>query len=128
MPATIPRRDALVEQLEQRIAQLEQRLVALEAARASRRAARRRRGDAAVLARLVPALRALIGSAEFAACDLAETRDVTVRAALGTSSPKTIGRLLTRADGVEIDGCVIVACGDERGARLYRLEGVSAGF
>jgi hypothetical protein len=108
------------------------RVAALETAEAVRAQRQRitglRRGDAALLGKLVIALRSLLGSdEEFIARDLAETTHPIVRELLGNRSKKSIGRLLSRACDVPIGDYMIIARGVELRVRKYCVVGVLKG-
>lgn len=78
------------------------------------------RGDRERLARLLPAIAGALGSTEFASRDL--RADVpALRVALRGVSVKSIGRLLSRAEGIPIDGWVVERYGTEINVTLWRV-------
>jgi BMFP domain-containing protein YqiC len=124
VPASVVSSD---QALAARCAALEARVAALEAAEQQRQQRQRvaglRRGDAAFLVRLIPALRSLMGSEEFLARDLVDSEHPLVVRLVAGRSKKTLGRLLARAEGVAIGEYAIAGCGRELGVKKYRIEG-----
>lgn len=109
---------ARLEALEARIAALE----AQEAARTQRqRIAGLRRGDQALAAQLLPALAFRLGSCEFLSDYLSETRDPNLRYIVAGRSTKTIGRLLSRIEGVAFGDDVLEAAGKVNNRRQWRV-------
>jgi hypothetical protein len=80
------------------------------------------RDDRALLARVLPAIAGARGSEPFASRDLAE--DVpALRVVLRGLSVKSIGRLLSRAKGIPIDGWIVERYGTEINVVLWRVLG-----
>ena len=79
------------------------------------------RADRAVLARLLPAIAGDRGSEpfDFTSRDLRATPGL--RVVLRGLSVKQIGRLLSRAEGVPIDGYIVERCGVEINVTLWRV-------
>lgn len=78
------------------------------------------RGDRERVARILPAVAGALGSEPFASRDLAA--DVpALRVVLRGLSVKQIGRLLSRAEGVPIDGWILERCGKEINVALWRV-------
>jgi hypothetical protein len=129
MPTTgIRRRDvttsADVDVLARRLAALEAEVAMLKAAEAARVqrqcVAGLRRADAALGARLLQALAlALDPDTPFQSDFLSESRDVNLRFIVAGRSTKTIGRLLSRIEGVPLGGFVLVADGMVNGRRQW---------
>jgi hypothetical protein len=78
------------------------------------------RDDRAVLSRLVPAIAGALGSEPFTSRDLPDASP-GLRLVLRGLSPKQIGRLLSRAAGVPIDGWLVERCGTEINVTLWRV-------
>jgi hypothetical protein len=80
------------------------------------------RADRALLARLLPAIGGALGSEPFPSRDL-PTASPGLRVVLRGVSAKQIGRLLSRAEGVPIDGYIVERCGIEINVTLWRVVG-----
>jgi hypothetical protein len=101
-------------------------LKAAEAARVQRQqVAGLRRGDAAALVKILPAIAGAWGSEPFLSEHLADTAGL--RIVLAGRSPKKIGRLLARAEGVPLAGYVVEADGKDGNRRRWRVRGVLCG-
>lgn len=79
------------------------------------------RDDRALLARLLPAIAGVLGSEQFTSRDLAATSAPGLRFVLRGLSVKSIGRLLSRSEGVPIDGWLVERCGVEINVALWRV-------
>ncbi len=77
------------------------------------------REDKDRLCKILPAVVGAWGSEPFASRDLAT--DPGVRVVLKGLSPKQIGRLLSRAVGIPIDGLVVERAGTEINVCLWRV-------
>src|SRR5689334_11083695 len=75
------------------------------------------RADRALLVTLLPVLAEVTGGECFLARELVEASDDRVRRVLGGRSPRTIGRLLRRAEGVAVDNYCVESHGHELGLR-----------
>lgn len=78
------------------------------------------RADRDLLSRLLPAIAGALGSEPFASRDLPDASP-GIRVVLGDLSVKQIGRLLSRAEGVPIEGRIIQRCGVEINVALWRV-------
>jgi hypothetical protein len=115
----------VLHELRDRLAALERRLDALEASAAST-CRRLRPTDRDRLARLLPAIIGALGSQPFA---VRELQGPAVALAAAGLSPRSIGRLFLRADGLPVAGFVVLRVGDEGGCALWSVrQVVSEGF
>jgi hypothetical protein len=78
------------------------------------------RADRALLGRLLPAIAGALGSESFTSRDLAADSSPGLRLVLRGLSVKQIGRLLSRAEGIPLEGWVIERCGVEINVTLWR--------
>ena len=90
------------------------------------------RRDREQLARILPAVAGCVGSEIFTSRDLIDHESAAVRLVVRGVTAKTLGRLLTRADGRPITGLVVERVGDEGHVALWRIAacgvfGVSGG-
>jgi len=99
---------------------LARRVDALERRDLARRLSRR---DRDVLARLLPAIGGLCGSAPWLVREMFD--DPGVRLVRGDLSAKALGKLLARAAGLAVDGLVIERVGVEDGAILWAVGAVA---
>jgi hypothetical protein len=83
------------------------------------------REDRRVLARLLPVLGATFGSEGFSSRDVVEDTSPALQLAAQGLSVKSIGRLLARAEGLGIDGLMVVRQGTECHVTLWSVVGVS---
>jgi hypothetical protein len=79
------------------------------------------RSDRAVLARLLPAIAGDRGSEPFDFTSRDLRAKPGLRVVLRGLSVKQIGRLLSRAEGVPIDGYIVERCGIEINVALWRV-------
>lgn len=82
------------------------------------------RCDRQALSRLLPAIGGAVGDDLFLASEIASHRSPAVRVGRGTLTTRQIGRLLKRAEGIEVDGYVVSREGAEGGAVLWRVRAV----
>jgi hypothetical protein len=78
------------------------------------------RADRDRLAQILPAIAGALGSEPFASRDLSDASP-GLRVVLRGLSVKQIGRLLSRAEGVPIDGWLVERCGIEINVALWRV-------
>jgi hypothetical protein len=78
------------------------------------------RADQALLGRLLPAIAGALGSESFTSRDLVADSSPGLRLVLRDLSVKQIGRLLSRAEGIPLEGWVIERCGVEINVTLWR--------
>jgi hypothetical protein len=79
------------------------------------------RTDRTRLERILPAVAGALGSEPFTSRDLAADRSPALRVVLRNLSAKSIGKLLARAEGLEIGGWLIKRCGVEINVTLWRV-------
>jgi hypothetical protein len=105
--------------LEHELAVVKREIAVVTAAEARRRRSQLRRGDVPALAAILPAIVGLVGSEVFFCNDLVElARDnIGLRTVLAGRSPKAIGRLLWRAQDLDVGGYVV----ERAGARGWRV-------
>src|SRR5262249_54196777 len=85
------------------------------------------RHDRAALTRLLPAIGGVFGSEVKTVREVVASGAPAIRVvleALGLS-PRSLGRLFTRADGIPIEGYLVRRDGEESHAGLWRVVGVS---
>ena len=68
-----------------------------------------------------PAIVGAWWSAEFIVRELATADDAGLRLIVGGRSAKTLGRLLARAESVDVAGFVAQSCGTEINVRVWRV-------
>ena len=107
--------------LETELSRLRLRVGVLEAAETQRQRARLKRGELRTLQTWLPAVVGALGSEEFLARELAETNDVGLRLVVGDRSARSVGRLLARAEGIDIGGFVVVSSGVEVNVRRWSV-------
>jgi hypothetical protein len=78
------------------------------------------RSDRQVMERLLPAIAGALGSEQFTSRDLPDASP-GLRVVLRDLSVKQIGRLLSRAEGVPIEGWIVERCGIEINVALWRV-------
>ena len=78
------------------------------------------RDDRAVLSRLLPAIAGALGSEPFTSRDLPYASP-GLRVVLHDMTVKQIGMLLSRAEGVPIEGWIVERCGIEINVTLWRV-------
>src|SRR4030095_16756251 len=83
------------------------------------------RPDRTLLARLLPAMAGALGSEPFASRDLVSDSSPGLRLVLRDLSVKQIGRLLSRAESIPIDGWRVERYGIEINVVLWRVVAVS---
>ncbi len=111
-----PNLPAWAVQLAAEVSALRAEVAALKAAEAERelraRGAALRRGDAALGTRLLHALAIVLDpDTPFQSDFVSESRDANLRYIVGGRSTRKIGRLLSRIEGISLDGLVLVADG-----------------
>jgi hypothetical protein len=79
------------------------------------------RADRVVLARMLPAVSGVYGPETFSARDLAEDDRPAVRLVVQGRSVKQIGKLLSRADGIAIDGLMLQRQGLEYQVTTWQI-------
>lgn len=80
-----------------------------------------RREDRATLERILPALAGALGSECFLAAEAVASDNPALVLVLAGMNARRLGRLLRRADGVEVCGYVARASGTEAGAVLWSV-------
>jgi hypothetical protein len=107
---------------------VEQRVAALEATEAARQQRQRlkglRRGDAALVARLLAAIAQAWATTPFLSEHLHESLDVNLRYLLAGRSTRKIGRLLGRAEGMPFGAFVVEAAGKVGNRRQWVVKKV----
>jgi hypothetical protein len=79
------------------------------------------RADRTLLARLLPALGGVYGPGTFSSRDLVEDAAPAVMPVIRGLSVKSIGKLLSRADGIPIDGLLVRRQGVEGRAMAWQV-------
>jgi hypothetical protein len=82
------------------------------------------RTDRATLTRLLPAVAGVLGPETFSARDLAEDDRPAVRIVVQGRSVKRLGKLLSRADGIAIDGLMLQRQGLEYQVTTWQIVAV----
>jgi hypothetical protein len=80
-----------------------------------------RREDRATLERILPALAGALGSECFLAAEAVASNNPALVLVLAGMNARRLGRLLRRADGLEVCGYVARASGTEAGAILWSV-------
>jgi hypothetical protein len=83
-----------------------------------------RREDRAALSRILPAVAGALGSEYFLASEAVASANPALVLVLAGFNARRLGRLLRRADGVEVCGYVAHASGTEAGAVLWDVSRV----
>lgn len=80
--------------------------------------------DRATLRQLLPAIFASVGASVWVVRDLFDhaQRDDALRAAIGDVTPRSLGRLLARAEGVVVEGRVLYRGDEVREGRLWSVD------
>jgi hypothetical protein len=99
----------------------QRRIIELLERRDTTRATPLSRADRAHLARLLPAIGAVLGSELFNSAEICEHEAPSLRLVCAGLSAKQFGRLLRRAADVAIDGYMVERQGIEAGAVLWRV-------
>ena len=82
-----------------------------------------RREDRAALERILPAIAGALGSEYFLASEAVASANPALVLVLAGMNARRLGRLLRRADGVEVCGYIACASGTEAGAVLWSVVG-----
>jgi len=77
--------------------------------------------DAALATKLLPVLAIAVGDDPFLADFISETQDATICFVIGRRSTKSIGRLLSRIEGLPFGGYVVVKDGRLHNRRQWRV-------